>query len=173
MKEGGIFVFREIIKNFSWLIPANTMRMSDFSSYRRCVIEDYIGLKVGKAVMALVLVDVEWDIVSGYSLFVSFESILDLDCYISRITFCKVMSLPSWYSVNTSTRSGILLVKLKDNLGTNNSGGIIESCEDTAGDMVTKLITWNMRLSRKSNGLQVWMKQTQFHVFSNAFLNQK
>ena len=35
------------------------MRMSDFSSYRRCIIEDYIGLKVGKAVMALVLVDVE------------------------------------------------------------------------------------------------------------------
>ena len=65
------------------------------------------------------------------------------------------------------------LSDFEDDIGTKNSGCLINTGNDDSDTNITNIIIWSMILNSKAKILQVWSKQTYFRNMFNYFYNRK
>ena len=147
------------------------------SSYRRCLLEDYMVLHKDTKILVLIPFNPQCPLLQQDSFWSSIDSNIFTN-YQNIIQFKKMEYHCVSASIKTnpkleSVQSGISHFDLMDGLGSKNSGCLIHFGEDDDCDPIYKLITWNMVLKGRINGIQVWSERTEFRNLSTAFNNRK
>ena len=147
------------------------------SSYRRCLIEDFMVLNKEASILVLIPFKPECPLLQQDSFWFSIDNNSFMN-YQSIVQFKKKKYHCISASVSTnpkleSVKSGITQFDLIDGLGSKNSGCLINFGNDDDGDLIHKLITWNMVLMGGITGIQVWSDRKEFRNLSTAFNNRK
>ena len=138
-------------------------RITNLSSYQRCLLEDFMVLSKETHVVILIPFKIECPLLLHDSFWTSIDSKSCMN-YQSIITFKKKKYHCITGTVTTNPKidtvmSGISHYELMDGLGSNNSGCLIDFGVDDDGDQIYKLVTWNMVLKGGVTGVQVWSQQ--------------
>ena len=155
----------------------NSCKDDTLSSYRRCLLEDFMVLDKHTNILVLVpfkivceclLQDSFWSNIDSES-FLNYQTVIQFKKKKYHCVLGSIITNPKLESV----RSGISQYDLMDGLGTKNSGCLVDFGFDNNNDNILKLITWNMVLKGRVTGLQVWSQRKDIRNLGTAFNNRK